>query len=586
MINTINRKLDEANEQIQILETTKDALEFKLKSSESSDNKLKATIQNLENNLTELANEKNAIEAELGKEILDLKNNKKQMERSFSEIKETLAKEYADNNEIYEKKIFELELFIKSSQERNEEKILALNNEKKILSNKFESKIDSLENKIEEQQTRIEDLGNEMRSLQKLLEIKENLYKNAQADFEVLESKYSKLLDLQKNAEEEIEKNKELINNYKNNDIISENIIKEFTLRISDYESQIEESKKNISSMFSSIEDLEKQKEKLTAKLTSSQDFVCKLQEDNKILLNDNTSLNEINRNLSGKSLLASGDSDFDRDSEIYLEEHEKKELSIGNFIVCRVIRYENKIWCLVQAKNQKPEYNWYEKYILQEVNQDIQYPKPIEEELEEKVSMLTEENKELALIRNLEFPEEYKSDTLVKIIENLLNYYITKKAGTAQPIKVTSFHIENIPISSIESAESIPDHISDLSVQVTAEEANQIFKKMKVLEEENTELENRIMLINQQLSYFKSEGKTNNFGNKSDATMEQIKNIILSLFEKLPLQTNELESNIKILLDIMGMNKDSQERLMNARKGKNSPVKQSGFKKLFSKKS
>ena len=586
MINTINRKLDEANEQIQILETTKDALEFKLKSSESSDNKLKATIQNLENNLTELANEKNAIEAELGKEILDLKNNKKQMERSFSEIKETLAKEYADNNEIYEKKIFELELFIKSSQERNEENILALNNEKKILSNKFESKIDSLENKIEEQQTRIEDLGNEMRSLQKLLEIKENLYKNAQADFEVLESKYSKLLDLQKNAEEEIEKNKELINNYKNNDIISENIIKEFTLRISDYESQIEESKKNISSMFSSIEDLEKQKEKLTAKLTSSQDFVCKLQEDNKILLNDNTSLNEINRNLSGKSLLASGDSDFDRDSEIYLEEHEKKELSIGNFIVCRVIRYENKIWCLVQAKNQKPEYNWYEKYILQEVNQDIQYPKPIEEELEEKVSMLTEENKELALIRNLEFPEEYKSDTLVKIIENLLNYYITKKAGTAQPIKVTSFHIENIPISSIESAESIPDHISDLSVQVTAEEANQIFKKMKVLEEENTELENRIMLINQQLSYFKSEGKTNNFGNKSDATMEQIKNIILSLFEKLPLQTNELESNIKILLDIMGMNKDSQERLMNARKGKNSPVKQSGFKKLFSKKS
>ena len=296
--------------------------------------------------------------------------------------------------------------------------------------------------------------------------------------------------------------------------------------------------------------------------------------------------MNEINRNLSGKSLLASGDSDFDRDSEIYLEEHEKKELSIGNFIVCRVIRYENKIWCLVQAKNQKPEYNWYEKYILQEVNQDIQYPKPIEEELEEKVSMLTEENKELALIRNLEFPEEYKSDTLVKIIENLLNYYITKKAGTAQPIKVTSFHIENIPISSIESAESIPDHISDLSVQVTAEEANQIFKKMKVLEEENTELENRIMLINQQLSYFKSEGKTNNFGNKSDATMEQIKNIILSLFEKLPLQTNELESNIKILLDIMGMNKDSQERLMNARKGKNSPVKQSGFKKLFSKKS
>jgi hypothetical protein len=135
--------------------------------------------------------------------------------------------------------------------------------------------------------------------------------------------------------------------------------------------------------------------------------------------------------------------------------------------------------------------------------------------------------------------------------------------------------------VSPIETV-GLSDNFSESSVPVTAEEVNQVFAKMKNLEEENEELENRIMLLNQQLVYFKSEGKTNNFSNKTDATVEQIRSITVSLFEKLPLQQHDVESNIKILLDIMTMNKEAQDKLMEIRVGKKSPAKPSKLKGFF----
>ena len=509
------------------------------------------------------------------------------MEKGYNENKEKIIKAYEDKNDANEKKIFELELLIKNNQDQNDEKISFLNNEKKNIISKLESLIEDIENKLEAKTIAFEDLETQQKFLEKQLELKNNLYKNSQADLEETEGKYSKLLELKKTADEEAKKNKEFINNYKITNAATEDSIKEYILKINESECQIEDLKQEISSLLLKIEELERQKEKISIKLASCEEMIFKLQEENRLISEENFILNDLNsKSLSKRSQIASIDSDFEKESENSLEDHEKKENSFSNFIVCRVVRHDNRLWCLVYAKNQNPEYNWYEKYILQEVNPEIQCPKPVEEELEEKISILTENNQELLAIKSFEFPEEFKSEFISKTIESLLNYYKTRKSDVAKPIKATNLHLENIPFASIESIDSgeIPDNVSESPVQVTAEEASQIFTKMKVLEEENMDLENRIMLLTQQLLYFKNEGKNNPLG-KSDITIEQIRTIILSLFEKLPLQSNDIESNIKIILDIMNLNKESQDKIMEIRKIKNSPAKQSGFKKLFSKK-
>ena len=83
---------------------------------------------------------------------------------------------------------------------------------------------------------------------------------------------------------------------------------------------------------------------------------------------------------------------------------------------------------------------------------------------------------------------------------------------------------------------------------------------------------------------HFKNEGKVNQFSAKSTATIDQVKSISVSLFEKLPVQADDVESNIKVMLEIMGMNKDAQQKLNERRGIKAGPVRKSSFTKLFSK--
>lgn len=541
----MNRKLDEANERLQLLEATNLTLEFKVKSSEASDGKLKDTIQFMEDHVSQLEKDKEKIELEFGKEISELKGAKKTLEKQVSENKEII--------ENYEEKIRETEVLLVSKKAEFEEKISCLTTEK----NRFSEKNEELSEKVDDFSVKIDEFESHIQSLEKQLELKNTLFKSSQADLTSLEEVHSKTVKLLEENTLLTESLKSELQERKKKQYILNSTIEDLTAKLSDYESQIE-------SLKIQVNDMEQQY---------------------KILYDENISLNDFNQKIRVHD---TENSDFEKDLEKSIEEHSKRLLTSNTIIVVKVVLYDTQTWCLVSVKSQHPTYVWYEKHLLEEITPELACPEPSELELERKIKMLTNSSLELARIQEVPFPSELVSDALVEKIEELVRAYEKSRKATIKPIKVFEFdpELQAVQVSDIGSPQfsGVPDHTSESLV--TAEEANQIFKKMKDLEEENMELENRIMLLTQQLLYFKNEGKTSQFGGASDPTVEHVRSITVSLFEKLPMQTGDVESNIKILLDIMGMQKDAQDKLMERRGIKTSPAKQpSGFKKLFSKK-
>jgi hypothetical protein len=435
--------------------------------------------------------------------------------------------------------------------------------------------------KLEEFINQIDEYQDQIKSLKKQLELKDNMYNLASHELDQLKITHSSTLLKSDRLDEENKKLEEEIEKYQKKLQSSQNTIKENNAKIYELNDQIEKSNKKIDTINNTINQLSHEKSGLSSLVSSLQADNEKLLCNNKTLEAENESLMEVQKSLNKKELESD---DFDRDLELPSEDLDRKNME--NIIVCKTVKHENKTWCLIYLKNQNPEYKWYERYILQDLNSSIDFPPVFEEELQQKISELTEASEELSAIKSLRFPEDLKKESLIESIESLIKTY-TSRRSSKRPIKVVNDDDEfGIPVSglpNIDSGSRISDNFSESSVKVTAEEAGQFFIKMKNLEEENMELENRILLLNQQLAYFRTEGNSSNFSGRSDANLDQIQSITLSLIEKLPVQTSEVESNIKVVLDIMNLNKEQKDKLNEIRE-KKSPKKVSGFKKLFSK--
>lgn len=571
------------HEENHINETSKQALELKVRSYESSDAKLKSTVNSLKSSLTELHAEKDRLEEELRREVLELKSYKKNLERALNDERESKASGIEGLTESHARQIAELEMLMKVSQEKNDEKINAVVIEKNMIMQKSEGKIEELSNKIRDIEDDMNAKNDELLKAHKQITKKDKLYETLKSEFENLEKQYSET----SNHKDFIEKeNKRLI-------VISNNLEKsesKLLLEVKNLSSSLEDLKQDIKSykltieeLSRSLDDSNKEKKDIEYKLSLTVINMSKLEKDIKILEEEKHKLLESEKNTSKKN-----DGDFSaRDIELVYDEHDKKELTLMNFVVCKVIKYDSKTWCLVYIKNQSPEYNWYEKYFLKGINPSLELPIPYEEQLEQKLDNLNLQLEELNLIKSLPYPEDLKSQPLIETIEKLINFYTPTRKTLPIPFKNFGFEEEVVsaPITSLSPLETYSDNKSECSVQVTAEEANDIFRKMKNLEEENMELENRIMLLNQQLLHFKSEDRSGQFSGRVEASPEQIRGILMTVLETLPLQSAEAEKNIKVILDILSVNKDFQEALLERRRYKGGQEKKSSFKNIFKKK-
>ena len=550
-MNALKRKLDEANEKLQMIEATKLTLEFKLKSAEASDSKLKETIQFLEEGVSQLQLEKEEIEIGLRKEITEARNAKRNLEKAMSETKEELENQIAEENQ----KVIELQAEVSMLKRNYEERISIMVSEKKQAVSILEAKNDDLESKIEKLLITLEEAESELKSLQSQLFLKDSLIKTSNLDLAALEASHNSLLT-------EVETLKDSL--------------KASLAKISDNNT-------SLASLQSTIDHLTLFNKALEEKLSSAEEHVRQL-ESEKAQHEEHFSLSEINIKQHKRPVHEAETSEFERGLELSMEE--RLTLESNTIAVVRVVLYDSRTWCLVRVAGNSYKYAWYEKYLLEEINTEIHCPVPYETELEQKIALLEQDCEQVLEIRELHFPEELQEKKLFAVVETLLAAYANSRKSIARPIQVMEYDpdLHESPVSGLDAAGKMQEKGLDSPMQVTAEEAVTLFAKMKNLEEENMELENRIMLLNQQLLHFKNEGKTSQFGGKSTATIEQVKSISVSLFEKLPVQADDVESNIKVMLEIMGMNKDAQEKLNERRGIKNSPAKKSSFKKLFSK--
>ena len=421
--------------------------------------------------------------------------------------------------------------------------------------------------------------------------------KNKSENQETLENQLAEAIILQKNHESQIsaittEKNQTIATLESKIDDLEKTLEKN-SLILKDLESEIQTLKENLKicnsqlsdrntsilSMQSTIDELSHLSKSLESQLSASEANVHQL-ESEKSLHDPHLSLSEISKNPNKRPLHYSETSEFERGLDRSLEE--RLNLETNAIAVVRAVLYDSHTWCLVRFSNPDQKY---ERNILEEIHPGVQCPVPYEVELEEKIERLNEDCKQVMEIRELHFPEELQKRGLFEVVEIMLACYVNSRKTVARPIQVTEYDpdLHQSPVSGLEVGNS-PDSAPEALVQVTAEEANHLFQKMKDLEEENMELENRIMLLNQQLMHFKNEGKVNQFSAKSTATIDQVKSISVSLFEKLPVQADDVESNIKVMLEIMGMNKDAQQKLNERRGIKAGPVRKSSFTKLFSK--
>jgi predicted nucleic acid-binding Zn-ribbon protein len=330
-----------------------------------------------------------------------------------------------------------------------------------------------------------------------------------------------------------------------------------------------EESQDQIKNLSYSLKSSEKTRSDLISRIDELESSLSRCFSDIKSLEAEKNSLVE-----SSKLKPSEGEND-DFDFSIA----EQKETM--NFLVCKAVKYESRTYCLIYVKNQHPEYLWYEKYFLQELNPEAEFPVPYEEQLEAQIESLKIRLEILDKVETFPFPEDLKNLEIFHILNELVKSYNQRKS-VLKPIKIGSFEPE-VSSPAISNFTSEHDLRSESEVQITAQEAEEVFSKMSRLMRENEELENDKLLLTQQLNFFKGEQRTGMF-DKNTGKIEEIRPIILSILEKLPLQAPEIEKNINIVLEMMGILKEAKASLMEKRNLKSTPEK-SSFKKLFSKK-
>lgn len=553
-----------------------------MRSIESSESKLKAKISSFQETINNLQNEKDDLEGELRKQIIELKSQKKSMKRALNEMRENKVTEIEEITESYKKQISELEMLMKCTNDKLEEKYAGLLTINKTLSQKSDEKNEELENKIEKISDMLQDKNREISGLQKQINIKDQLYETCKSDLENNEKQLSDALSKKDKIKKENKEFKLLFESRRNSESQIQQEITTLSNRISELETNLLASEQAVANLTDSLNGSNKEKQKIEKKLRLSENTISKLENDVRTLETERNSMLDTMKSTGKKT-----EGDYsERESEYSIDEHERKEAHFTNFVVCKVVKYDNKTWCLIFLKNQN-QYNWHEKYILREINSSIEIPDPYEEQLEERLASQAEDIKELNSIRLLVFPSEIKCENLLEKIETLIKSFSSFRGPNSHPLKIFGYEeeVSSAPIINLNPLETYSDNRSENSVQVTAEEANEIFKKMKNLEEENMELENRIMLLNQQLLHFKSEGRAGQFSGRSDATTEQIREVVLTMLDTLPLQSGETEKNINIILEILNINKDYKENLYEKREEMNPQGKKNPFKNLFKKK-
>ncbi|OMJ83670.1 hypothetical protein SteCoe_15338 [Stentor coeruleus] len=558
-INDLNRKIDEANEQKHILESTKQALELKIKSSESLDSKQKFMISNLQNTITELQAEKDTLEQNLRKEILEFKSQKKNIERVLSEEKDNKITEIENLTNAYNKKILDLEVNLKAQEVKSNEKLNNMLIEKTQYINKSEEKIIDLEKKIHESSDFLQDKNNEISELKNQISLQSQLYETTISSWETKNSE----IQSEKETLKETNKNLEdLLSSSQISEAQAKQTIINLSIKISEYKQIIEISKSKIDELTLSLDTSNKSNQEFQNRLQTTQSNISALENSIKTLEEERVSLIE-SRKSQNKNL----DDEY-KDMSISLEENDKKEQQLTDFLICKVVKYNNKTWCLVYTKNQHQEYFWYEKYVLKDIDPSIEIPRPYEEQLEEKISTLNEDLEVFSYIKELDFPEEFQCKTIVETIENMIKHCSASRRSIIKPISIIEFgeEVNSTPVSIVSPNDTYSDLKSDHSVKIIPEEINDIIKKMKDLEEDNSDLKNRVSLLNQQLAHFKNEGRSEHFIGKSDTTIENIRGIFSSILEKIPLQSGDVEMNIKVLLDILNISKEYKDRIMGTR--------------------
>lgn len=571
-INDFNRKLDEAIEQKHMLEATKQALELKLKSSESLDTKQKGMISNLQTNITALQTEKDNLEDNLRKEILELKSQKKNAERALIEEKENKIADIENLTKIYSKKISDIEMQLKANEEKNNEKLNSMLIDKTQYTNKSEAQKNELQKKIYEMSDLLTDKNNEICELKNKIALQNQEYENT---ISLWETKNSEILTEKETIEKNNKNLKDLLTSSQISEAQAQQTIISLSMQISENKQRIEISKSKIDELALSLDMSEKSNKEIQSRLQITQSNMSALENSIKSLEDERISLIE-----SRKSLNKNLEEEY-KDINISLEEHDKKEPQLTDFNICRVTKCNNKTWCLVYTKNQHQDYCWYEKYVLLDIDPSIEIPKPYEEQLEEKNYTLNEDMKEFLYIKELDFPEVFQCRTIAETIESMIKHFSASKRSIVRPINIIEFgeEVSSTPVSVVSPNDTYSDLKSEHSVKITAEEVNDIIKKMKDLEEENSDFRNINSLLNQQLTHFKNEGRSEQFIGRIDTTIENIRGIFTSILDKIPLQGGDVEMNINILLDLLNISRDYKDKIKESR----AIIKKSEKKSLIS---
>ena len=563
-------KLDEKSAELEMIENSRQALEFKVKSLENSDSKFKAVIADLEENIRESEDMRKKTEDSLNKEITELRAQKRNLEKQIVEINEEFEGRLEEARNDLIVKLTQAEEFARDLQETIAEKDLALK-EKAGFVLKLQGKNDEMEIKIEEysssvavKERKIFELEDEVSKLSKKLEESLSESESISSGISASNERIRDLESQQQSHMLTIESlNQSLSSCYSK--------LESQSIEIKSLSEQLSESQNLSNELQSSLKSSEKSRSDLISRIDDLERTISKCQSEIKSLEEEKSSLIENSKQKRSASETENEEFDFSI--------AEPKELS--NFLVCKVVRYENRTWCLIYVKNQSPEYNWYEKYFLQESYPSAEFPVPYEEQLESQIQSLQSKLELYEKIKSFPYPEDLRSLELLELLKELVNNY-NQRRSIVKPIKIGSFE-PDVSSPAISNFTGEHDMRSESEVQITAEEAGDLFKKMTALMRENEELENDKILLSQQLNFFKVEQRSDMF-NKSGNSVDEMKPILVSILEKIPNQGPDIEKNINILLDMIGMVKEAKLTLTEKRNQKQTPEK-SGFKKLFSKK-
>jgi len=568
----LRTELDEKNAEFQMIQQTMQALEFKIKSFENSESKFKSIIQSLEDNLRELETQKKTFEEASSKSVQDLKSQKKHLETLLSETKDQYETQIDLIKDQFSQKLQELDENLKEALEKLGQSEEALKS-KSSKTQKYQAKIQELEQKITEysealssKDHRIQDLQAELSDQKQQLEVLNSNLNAISVDFSRSQNQLFILT----------EKNDALMLTVESlNDSLTESKseLSNSSAQISDLTSKNSEFEQKIQLLSNSLKSSERSNSELMSKIDDLESSISRCLSDIRTLESEKNSLIESSKYKKSSNELENEDLDFSVDGH--------REM-IMQFLVCKVVKYENRTWCLIYVQNQQPEYLWHEKYILQELNPSTEFPTPYEDQLESRIQDLESKLSVLNEIQGLSYPENVQSQDILTTIKSLVSHFNGRKS-ISKPIRVGSYE-PDVSSPAISNFTGEQDLRSESEVQITAEEAGSLFQKMTTLHKENEELESNIQLLKMQLQYFKDQEHSGTFQKSSNNSVDQVRGVLMSVLENLPLQNEDIESKISVMLQILGMTKEAKEGLLVKRNAKSKPEK-SGFKKLFSKK-